>query len=97
MWRAVQQLAFQRVKHAFGESTDYDVVVDDELRLPPKAVFGLAASEALGFQVQPWQFRGGLDTRCFNTIMNAGYRIVPKGEDVLPNEVPVDLLRSARK
>ena len=90
VWRAVQRLAFQRVKHSFGESTDYDVIADDGSRLPPKAIFGIAASEALGFQVRPWHFGAGLDTRCFNTIKSAGYSIVRKDDDVPRDEVPVD-------
>jgi hypothetical protein len=62
----------------YGPSTDYDVALDEGLRLPPKAVFGLAASEALGFRVLPRHFSGGEGTPCFNSIRSAGYEIVHK-------------------
>ena len=90
VWRAVQRLAAGGVSHPFGESTDYDVIADDKARLPPKAVFGLAASEALGIEVLPRHFRGGLDTLCFRAIIDAGYRIVPKGEQTQHDELPSD-------
>ena len=90
IWRAVERLISGQVKHSFGESTDYDVVADNGSRLPPKAVFGVAASEALGFQVGPRNFKGGLDTRCFKAITNAGYSILSKGEDVRLDEVPLE-------
>ena len=90
IWRAVERLVAGEVSHSFSKSTDYDVIADDGTRLPPKAVFGLAASEALGFEVRPRHFRGGLDTPCFHAINDAGYRIVPKDEEVQRDELPPD-------
>ena len=66
--------------HKFGPSTDYDVVTDTGERLPPKAVFGLAASEALGFEVLPEHFSGGAGTPCFRVLEAAGLTILPKDE-----------------
>lgn len=71
--------------HPFGESTDYDVIAEDGTRLPPKAVFGLAASEAFGFEVLPQHFVGGMGTPCFRAIRTAGYTIVRKRDEVLPD------------
>ena len=82
IWRAVGQLVAGEVSHSFGASREYDVIADDGTRLPPKAVFGLAASEALGFEVGPNHFAGGLDTLCFRAIDNAGYQIVTKNEKI---------------
>ena len=90
IWRAVQRLVAGNVDHAFGKSTHYDVIADDNLRLPPKAVFGLAASEALGIDVLPEHFGGGLNTLCFRAIINAGYRIVPKGAECQDDKWPSD-------
>lgn len=64
--------------HPFGESTDYDLILDDGTAFPPKAVFGLAATEALGFQVLPKHFAGGEDSKCFQVLRRSGYRILPK-------------------
>ncbi len=88
IWRAVQRLLFGSGEHSFGESTDYDVITEDGSRLAPKAVFGLAVSEALGFEVLPYHFVGGIGTPCFKAITAAGYRIVPKDGPVQPVEVP---------
>ncbi len=68
----------------YGSSTDYDVVLDDGSRLPPKAVFGLAASEVLGFNVLPRHFSDGEGTPCFNAIKSAGYEIVRKKDGDKP-------------
>ena len=90
IWRAVELLVSGQVQHSFGESTDYDVIADDGSRLPPKAVFGVAASDALGIEFGPQDFTGGLNTRCFKAITEAGYPIVRKGDDVPPDEAPRD-------
>ncbi len=47
-------------------------------------MFGLAATEALGFTVQPRHFSGGLGTICFLALERAGYSVVPKGTDRTP-------------
>ena len=83
-------LADGMVKHSFSESTGYDVLIDDGKRLPPKALFGVAASRVLGMDVRPGHFRGGEGTPCFRAIRAAGFRIIPKAEDgdlpALPEE-----------
>ena len=90
IWGAVQQLVSDPAEHPYGESTHYDVVAEDGTRLPPKAVFGTAASDALGFKVQPRHFKGGLGTPCFRAITAAGYSILPKYDLDRPKEVPPD-------
>lgn len=77
---AAQRLADGFDRHPFGPSTDYDLLFNGH-RLPPKAVFGVAASEALGFPVGPQNFTAGEATVCFRTLRAAGYEIVRKGEE----------------
>jgi hypothetical protein len=79
LFRATERL-LNGAEHNFGESTDYDVLLEDNSRLAPKALFGLAASEALGFSVKPRHFVGGQDSTCFRVLTCAGYRIVSKSE-----------------
>lgn len=52
VWEAVQALISGAEAPGFGPSTDYDLLADEKTRLPPKAVFGLAASSALGFPIK---------------------------------------------
>ena len=78
IWRAVDVLVQGSVEHPFRESTHYDVIAETGEYLPPKAVFGLAASEALGFNLLPEHFAAGKRTLCFDEICRAGYKIVPK-------------------
>jgi hypothetical protein len=78
IWHAIENLVNGTAEHHFGESTDYDLLVDEGTRLPPKAVFGLAASEALGFEVLPEHFSAGPAQLCFRILRNSGYAIVPK-------------------
>ncbi len=65
IWHAAEQLADGKVNHKFGESTGYDVIADNGKRLPPKAVFGLSATNALGFELLPDHFQGGQNTVCY--------------------------------
>lgn len=80
IWNAIQLLQGGHTDHVFGESTDFDLVADDGSRLPPKAVFGLAATQALGIPVLPRHFSGGDGTPCFRLLRAAGYTIVAKAE-----------------
>jgi hypothetical protein len=74
---AVRQL-LDGVGHPFGPSTDFDLITGAGELLPPKAVFGLAATEALGFPVLPKHFTGGVGTPCFQALEAAGFAIRPK-------------------
>ena len=75
---AVQRLRAGYTDHGFGASTDYDILLEDSERLPPKAVFGVAASEALGFKVLPVHFTGGMGSTSFRLLKKAGFIPVPK-------------------
>jgi hypothetical protein len=98
VWRAVERLMSGYSDHPFGPSTDFDLVVDGSQRLPPKAVFGLAASEALGFQVLPRHFTGGLGTPCFRILEESGFEVVPKGQPASTEAPPMpEEIGSGRK
>src|SRR5688572_17573433 len=73
---AVQKLLAGHSDHGFGPSTDYDLIAANGARLPPKAVFGLALSEALGIEVNPKNFSAGESQTCFRILRAAGYQIV---------------------
>lgn len=64
-------------RHDFGDSTRYDLVVEGR-RYPPKAILGLAARRVAGRDLGPYDFKGGLDSRCFRILEGAGFDIVPK-------------------
>lgn len=85
IYNAVLLLLTGYSDHPFAPSTDYDVLTDDGHRLPPKAVFGIAAQSALGIKIGPYHFTAGLDSPCFRSIQNAGFRIVSKGDDQFPD------------
>lgn len=90
IWKAVQFLLQGALAEDFGPSIDYDLLVDANARLAPKQVFGLAATEALGFKVMPKHFTAGKGTVCFELLEAAGYKIIPKGEQVETLEIPSD-------
>lgn len=90
IWKAVQYLLQGVLAEDFGPSIDYDLLVDANARLAPKQVFGLAATEALGFKVMPKHFTAGKGTVCFELLEAAGYKVVPKGEQVETLEIPID-------
>lgn len=81
VFAAVQQLLRGDKAHGFGPSTDYDLIADEGVRLPPKAVFGKALSDALGgVSISPKHFTAGETSACFRLLREAGYLVVKKGE-----------------
>lgn len=87
--RAARLLADGFSEHPFGPSTDYDLLFEGQ-RLAPKAVFGLAASEALGFEVLPENFRGGRDTQCFRMLTACSFPVVSKSHGAEIDETPMN-------
>jgi hypothetical protein len=86
--RAAQRLVAGSADHKFGESKSYDLLFEDH-RLPPKAVFGLAATEALGFPVGPENLTAGDATLSFRMLRECGYPIVTKQEATTDSTLPV--------
>ena len=62
-------------KHLFADSTKYDLLDNGGRRYPPKAVLGLAANPATGGEpLGPYDFKGGLGSKCFRILVSLGYR-----------------------
>jgi len=74
------------VEHEFAESIEYDLVYDGH-RYPPKAVVGLAAARLTGDLLGPYDFKGGLESKCIRLLENSGFTIAPKDLVVL-NDTP---------
>jgi len=74
-------------EHAFGQSTGYDVIHKGKI-YPPKAIVGLAAQRILGRPLGPYDFKGGLNTKCFRILLSHGFQITAKGPyPVFPDEI----------
>lgn len=91
IWAAVQQFLTEVPEHRFGPSTDFDLIADDGRRLPPKAVFGVALSMALGNEpVGPEHFTAGENSTCFRLLRAAGYQVVRKDASATQHESTED-------
>jgi 5-methylcytosine-specific restriction protein A len=81
--------------HRFGRSTTYDVLYEGR-RYPPKAIVGLAAEAITGRSFGPNDFSGGLDSKCFKILWDAGFEIIfktdnqPFPDEILPNQTYVE-------
>lgn len=75
------------VGHLFAQSTRYDVLYHGK-RYPPKAVVGLAAEKITGKTYGPYDFKGGVASKCFRVLRDNGFFIIAKGDvDPFPGEV----------
>lgn len=73
--------------HGFGPSTFYDLIYQGR-RYPPKAVVGLAAGAVTRQSFGPNDFSGGLDSKCFQILWDAGFEIIFKTDiQLLPEEL----------
>lgn len=74
------EVALQRNGRPEGykESTDFLAVSADGTEYEPKPLFGIAATEALGFPVEGRHFTGGIGTKCFRILEQNGFKIVTK-------------------
>ena len=78
VYEAVKRVLDGEGLEPFIESTKYDLLTDEDHRLPPKAVFGKALALALGTPAVPGNFSGGEGSICFDILRAHGYRVVPK-------------------
>ena len=62
---------------SYSNSTDYDLLFKRKT-YPPKAIFGIALSQLLGFDVLSRHFSGGIDSPCFRTLERLGFDIIEK-------------------
>lgn len=86
---AAQDIAAGSEALGFGPSTKFDLLFRGR-RLPPKQVFGLAASRALGFPVRGGNFTAGHGAACFRILRDNGYPIVPKNAEIDDDPAIVD-------
>ncbi|WP_417797483.1 hypothetical protein [Terasakiella pusilla] len=90
LYRAVERLEQGFNEHGFAKSTKYDLISDNNVRLDPKAVFGVAAHEALGHYVGPEDFTAGDSSVSFRILRECGFNIVLKGQTPIIEPIPID-------
>jgi putative restriction endonuclease len=61
----------------FSDSTKFDVLYEGK-RYPPKEVIGLALEKLHSREFGPYDFSGGINTECFNTLYRCGFEITTK-------------------
>jgi hypothetical protein len=88
VFNAIAALDRGDVEHRFGPSTYYDLLQDDK-RYPPKAVVGIASRRLSGRVLDPNEFSGGEESKCFAVLRDLGFQIVPKEIVGLPEGVRI--------
>jgi hypothetical protein len=66
----------------FGDSTRFDLLVDGNRRLPPKAIVALAAQRPLGRVLSSGEFSGGESSTIFRLLVERGFEFATKLFDV---------------
>ena len=67
----------KHVNHNFIDSTKFDLLHSGK-RYPPKAIAALATYHQTGKLLKPSDFKGGIESKCFLLLNEAGFRIIPK-------------------
>lgn len=80
--------------HAFADSRDYDVIINDR-RYPPKAIVGIAASSQTDLTFTPSDFSGGIKSKCVKLLTDQGFRISHKNNPLDPNLFPDEIQQEA--
>lgn len=87
--QAIKKIA-AGVPNKFAESTGYDVLFEGK-RYAPKAVVGVAAGVLTGEELAPYDFKGGIGSKCFKVLINNGFSVVTKGDtDLYPDEIDAE-------
>ncbi|WP_156928961.1 hypothetical protein [Bradyrhizobium sp. th.b2] len=89
IWLAVQHLRKMPQESTFAVVGEYELIVDDELRLNPEVVFKLAVNEAQNSTARSsWLF--SKTTRQIHGILkNAGFAIVRRGAHLGNEAIPI--------
>lgn len=75
------------VRQSFADSTDYDLILEDGRRYPPKAIAGIAGTRAAGRELRPDDFSAGEGQKCFRVLRANGFKIVRKhAEEAIQDE-----------
>lgn len=82
------------VNHAFSNSRDYDIIINDR-RYPPKAIVGIAASALTGLTFTPSDFSGGIKSKSVKLLTDQGFQLVHKSEPITPNLFPDEIQQEA--
>jgi hypothetical protein len=89
VWLAVQRLRKMPEENSSAVVGDYELIVDDELRLSPQLVFKLAASEVVDSAVRS-NWSHVKNTRQINGVLkNAGFAIVRRGAHRENEAIPI--------
>ena len=75
---AFERSADPETEFGFGPSTDYDLLLADGRRLPPKAIAGIATQRVLGRPMKPSEFSAGEGHACFRVLRKHGFQVERK-------------------
>src|SRR5687767_1087972 len=76
------------ISHGFDPSIDYDLLLKDGRRYPPKAIAGIAAKRIVGRILRPEEFSSGIASRCFSALLRNGFTVVLKDRtEAIPEDV----------
>ena len=75
---AIGAFRLGQYEHGFADSTRFDLLVDGDHRIPPKAVVGLASRRVLGRILRPHDFSAGESSPAFRLLRDRGFELVTK-------------------
>ena len=77
-WRLSGAFRLGQHERRFADSTRFDLLVDGDHRIPPKAVVGLASRHVLGRILGPRDISAGESSPQFRLLLDRGFELVTK-------------------
>ena len=75
---AIGAFRLGKAKHRSAVSTRFDLLVDGDHRMPPKAVVGLACRRVLGRNLHPHESSAGESSPAFRLLWDRGFELITK-------------------
>ncbi|MBV5262902.1 HNH endonuclease [Pinisolibacter sp. B13] len=89
VWNAVQHLIEYPHELLPNDVSEFNAIINSNVRLPPRSIVSLAVSEALGLKVGTYDVPCDTEMLCHKILKDAGFTILQRGDSVPSEPIPI--------